>query len=236
MTEWPRWGEGETKPDELRQRAGRMVLLMSSERVRDRRRVARAVLTFTVPVFAVALAGGCGSSPSTSFYTLDPVETHSPPDRGALTSVQIAAVHVPATLDRREMVRETGANRLDIDEQNRWAAPLDEMIRRVLTQDMTQRLPKGAVLAPDEPATVTTKRIVVALSQFDRGPSGSVVLEGNWSLLSPGTQKPALTRELHLEERPKGNGYADDAASMSHLVGKLADDIASTMQGAPGAK
>lgn len=145
--------------------------------------------------------------------------------------MQIAAVRIPAILDRREMVRETAANKLDVSEQNRWAAPLDEMIRRVLTQDMAQRLPKGAVLAPDEPTTAKTKRIVVELSQFDQGPSGSVVLEGNWSLLSPGTENPALTRRVHLEERPHGNGFADDAASMSNLVGKLANEIASALQG-----
>jgi hypothetical protein len=209
-----------------------MVLLMTFERVLDRRRVARAALALTV----VLLATGCGSSPSTNFYTLDPVEAHSPSNRGARTAVQVAAVHVPATLDRREMVRETGANRLDVSEQNRWAAPLDEMIRRVLTQDLAQRLPTGAVLAPDAPASATTKRIVVELSQFDRSPSGSVVVEGSWSLLSPGTQKTALTHDLHLEERPNGSGYADDAASMSHLVGKLADEIASALQGGPGAR
>jgi uncharacterized lipoprotein YmbA len=48
-------------------------------------------------------------------------------------------VRIPGELDRNELVQRIDSTRLKISEQDRWAAPLDDMIRRVLTADFQAR-------------------------------------------------------------------------------------------------
>ena len=92
-------------------------------------------------ILIVFLLAACGSSPKTHFYTLSVAPGST--GHGIQTPVQLAAVHIPPSLDRRQMVRLTSANSVEISEVNRWSAPFDEMVRNVLAQDLAARLPTG---------------------------------------------------------------------------------------------
>lgn len=171
---------------------------------------------------------GCGSSPATQFYTLAPVPSQAPMRPMSGTLLQVEAVHIPPALDRQEMVRESGPNKLDVSDQNRWGAPFDEMTRRVLTQDLTERLPKGVVVLPEEPAPPQADKIVVDILQFDCDPSGKVIFDGSWSLLRNGSEKAVMSRHVQLSESADPGNYGSQARAMSRILGELADDIAMT--------
>jgi uncharacterized protein len=176
-------------------------------------------------VLALALAG-CGISPKTHYFTLAAVPG-APPEKAAVAApVTVAAVHVPPALDRREMVRRTGANSVDISSEERWTAPLDEMIRRVLSQDLATRLPKDKVVLPGSPAPPHTAQIVVSIAQFGPDGSGKVTLDGSWSLLGGGRGQSASRRDVALETGAAAAGGEAEAAAMSKLLGQLADRIA----------
>ena len=70
------------------------------------------------------MLAGCGSSPKTHFYALTVVTGSRTSKASPTWPVQIAAVHVPPSLDRQQMVKRTVGNSVDISDQNRWAAPL----------------------------------------------------------------------------------------------------------------
>jgi uncharacterized protein len=178
---------------------------------------------------------GCGSSPPTQFYTLDAVPPRQTPIvRAADAKVQVAAVHIPGALDRQEMVRESAPGKLDVSDQNRWGAPFGEMTRRVLTQDLVQRLGPAAVILPDEPAPQADK-IVVDILQFGSGPSGLVTFDGSCSLMRGGSDTPLATFHVHLSENAQPDNYRSDAAAMSHILGELADEIAAAVTRNPPA-
>ena len=59
--------------------------------------------------------------------------------------LRVERVTIPGELDRLELVRRSSANRLQIAVFDRWAAPLEDMIRRIATADLTARLAPGAV-------------------------------------------------------------------------------------------
>jgi uncharacterized lipoprotein YmbA len=40
---------------------------------------------------------------------------------------------------------------LEVSQQDRWTAPLGDMTRNVLSQDLASRLPNGAIIPPDAP-------------------------------------------------------------------------------------
>lgn len=179
---------------------------------------------FAAIVIAAALTA-CGSSPPTHFYTLDPVPSTVAASSVAVTPVQVVVVHIPPTLDREQMVRENAPNRLDVSDQDRWAAPLGEMMQRILTRDLTQRLPKGAVILPQQPAPPDVRKIVVDVLQFERQASGAVKFDGSWSLLRAGVDTPVATRFVRLSENA-GAGSAAQAQAMSRILGRIADQIA----------
>jgi uncharacterized protein len=189
----------------------------------------RIAAALTAAVFGLT---ACASSPPTQFYSLTPVSAQSPaPQSDSAASgampLRVAAVHVPPTLDRREVVRRGAGDRLEISGVRRWGAPFDEMVQHVLTQNLVDRLPSGSVVLPSSPAPSGTASVVVDLLQFQSDVGGAVILQGSWSLLAPGQSSPALVRDFRYEDSASGQEFEDVAAAMSRLLGHLADDIAS---------
>lgn len=177
------------------------------------------------------LASACASSPAAHFYTLDAVPAPSRAARPA-TPVQVAAVHLPGSLDRRQLVAESQPNRLELNEDDRWGAPLDEMARRVLTEDLLQRLPPAAVILPDQPAPAAANAVVVDVLRYERDVSGDVILRGSWTLLPAQSNVPLRTRHFDFRAAAPA-GSSGQAQAMSVLLGQLADQIAGALPPAP---
>jgi uncharacterized protein len=184
---------------------------------------------FLLVVTALGLAA-CGSSPKTQFFTLSPASAGAPTTATIAQPVTVAAVHVPGTLDRLEMVRPTGTNTVDVDSTDRWTAPLGDMTRRVLSEDLATRLPKDKVVLPDAPAPPRTAEIVVSISEFGPDPKGGSILSGSWSLVKNGGGAPSLSRNFELRGGAAQSAAAQ-AAVMSNLLAQLAGQIASALPG-----
>lgn len=191
-----------------------------------------------------ALLGSCASSPPTQFYTLEPVQPCQPPGGGSAGvkecdpvstrertlhvstgPIQVAPVHIPAVLERQEIVTERGSNELILSNRHRWGAPVGEMTRRTLTQDLLQRVPGNEVVLPGQPAPPNTREIVVDILRLQSDTGGRVVLQGSWSLLPSGSDQPSVMRTFSLAEQANAGGYAGQVQAMSRLLGQLADDI-----------
>ncbi|HET7158024.1 MAG TPA: ABC-type transport auxiliary lipoprotein family protein, partial [Burkholderiales bacterium] len=93
---------------------------------------------------AMGLAG-CGTSPPERFYTLasEPAPTLSANTLANAVSIIVGPVSVPELVDRPQFVVRSGANRVEIAEQSRWAAPLKHEIPRVIA-DHLARFIEGA--------------------------------------------------------------------------------------------
>ena len=184
-----------------------------------------------IPALLILTLTACASSPPTRFFALDVAAPGSSPaqDRasGMTDPVKIDAVHIPPALDRESMVRGESGNQLEISSQDRWAGDLGEMIRRVLTQDLAARLPSGMVIAPESPAPRSARGIVVDIMTF-QPQAGEVVLDADWTLLQGTQSNPVLRRSLHLTA-PAAASAQGQAASMSDLLGQLADRMAADL-------
>jgi uncharacterized lipoprotein YmbA len=175
------------------------------------------------------MLAACHSSPPVRFFTLDPVPSSRQTTNMSDVSVQVGAVHVPLVLDRQQMVREEAPNSLTISNQNRWGAPLADMVRDVLTRDLIERLPKGTVVLPETAAPLGTGVIAVDILHFGSDPSGTASFDGSWSLSRDDSNAPVSVRHVALSERTEQNDYAGDARAMSRLVGRLADEMAGVL-------
>lgn len=175
-----------------------------------------------IVLLAALLLCGCGSSPKTQFFVLDPVDGEHVSNA---KPIQVAAVHIPADLDRQEMVSEKAPGQLAVNDPNRWGAPFDEIVQRTLTQDLARRMPGQDVIFPDEPAPKDTLKVVVDILAFDADPSGQVKFDGSWSLVPPGSDQAIAGHHVQLASA-SGADQASQVATMSKLLGTLADQIA----------
>jgi uncharacterized lipoprotein YmbA len=185
-------------------------------------------------LLALAVLGlaNCGTSPKTHYFTLEAVPAPQPQTVSITAPVTVAAVHVPPSLDRREMVRRTGTNTVDVSGEDRWTAPLGDMIRSVLSQDLATRLPKEKLVLPDAPAPPHTSQLVVSIARFGSDGNGKVALDGSWSVTGETDGTPALRRDFSLTAESPAAGPDGQAAAMSRLLGELATRIADTLAGA----
>jgi uncharacterized protein len=171
----------------------------------------------------------CASSPPIRYFVLDAVAPASGVPQVAGDPVQITSVRIPATLDRRQMVREDTPNKLEISDQYRWGAPLADMTQRVLTQDLMLRLPPGRVVLPEQPAPARTRAISLYILQFGAGAAGTIALDGGWSLVPSSGDVPTASHRFQMSRRAVTGDYAEQARVMSILLGELADSIANEL-------
>jgi uncharacterized lipoprotein YmbA len=135
-----------------------------------------------------------------------------------LPAIRVARVTLPGEVDRAELVQRIDANRLRLAEEDRWAAPLAEMVRRTLTDDLRSRVPA----ASGEPDALS-----VDIEEFIGDANCSVSLRATWSLTRAGAHQPATHGYEAIRTDASGActvGAIPDA--MSRALGELSNRIA----------
>ena len=182
-------------------------------------------------LLAAALAAelaGCAGAP-TRIHTLEPSPGEAA-GRWARPAFRVDAVHIPPAFDRPELVRREGPYTVALSDRDRWAAPLGELVRRALTQDLASRLPAGAVIFPDAPKPPVAAGLVVDILTLSSGPDG-VRMQASWTWLAPRADAalPAAVvapRSVTLTTPSRGEAPEALAPELSELLAKLADAIA----------
>jgi len=188
-----------------------------------------------VRLLAVAIVvcwlAGCASSPALHYYTLTeaPAATRlSVPEN--TVPIRIDRVTIPTELDRSQIVRRLDSTRLQIVEGDRWAAPLDETIRRVLSNDLAARLPPGAVANPNEPSIGEKRQsLAVDFSEFYGDPSCAVTLRAAWTLKQSDSQTLHGTEDIKASADGACANAGPIPAAMSQALGQLSDRIAAAV-------
>jgi len=161
---------------------------------------------------AVALAGllaACGSSPENRYFMLSVSQPAGGPANNS------AYVHVtarlPGVLNRQQMVVRSGPESVQIREFDRWAEPLEDMVSRILAEDVALR---------DRAGKLANARLAVVFDQFIAGEGGSVRLSGRWM------SEPDQEHNFDLSLPGEGGDGPRIARTMSASLGRLADEIA----------
>lgn len=182
-------------------------------------------------VIATGIVCGCASSPPLRYYVLSdtPAESRTAVPADTM-SVRLDRVTIPTELDRAEMLLRLDPTRVRLMEGDRWAAPLDDMIRRVLTDNLAARLPPHLVADPNEPATGEHSRsLTVDIQEFDGDPTCAVTLRATWTLKAPDSPIARGSEEIH---KPSASGCAGAAslpAPMSNALAQLSDRLVAAL-------
>ncbi len=195
------------------------------------RRKATTRLAMAALLGVTVLMAGCGHSPPTHYFALDAVPASAPIASGPLPPVQLSAVHIPAMVDRPEVVTRVAPNRLTVGDNDRWGAPLGQMMRGVLAQDLYTRLPAGSFVFPDAPTPPDARKLVVTVLDLNADANGALTLQAAWTLMAGRSGQPVLSRETTLAAHGSGTGAAAQAAALSRAMGELADRISESIGG-----
>jgi len=186
-----------------------------------------------VSITVVALgAAACSTSPS-RFYTLASTATpgDAPPARYA---VMVGPVTVPGSVDRPELVVQIAPNRVEIDEFNRWASPLNDSIARAVAGDLAVLLGTSDVAAGPLAQFNHAYRVTIDVQRFESIPKESVLIDAVWAVRTTATGSTRSGRTVATEP-VTGTGYDALAAAHSRALATVSADIAAAIQASAAA-
>jgi uncharacterized lipoprotein YmbA len=172
---------------------------------------------------AVALAG-CRSA-STRIYTLDTTAPASHVDVYHAPALRVDTLNVPASWDRMEILMLSAAGTLQISDFDHWAAPLAQMARQALSDDLDQRLPTGSIIYPRLPKPIGALGVNVDILEFSIVASRAS-MRASWLIVPSGDAQGAKRSTTELHSSMSSENPAAVARAWSDLIGQLADHIA----------
>ena len=177
----------------------------------------------------LAVVPAACQSPNPLLYTLTVVP--GPERPGAPRVIELRGVAVAHYLERSQIVRSSEDFRLDVSGNDWWGEPLDVMMGRVLTQELTQRLPGSTVYGENGAiSTNSDDRIAINLQRLDADHTGAVILIAQIGI--PGGV--TATRTVRYSVPPPSGDMAGLVSAMSTAVGQLADTVADMIVNSQG--
>jgi uncharacterized lipoprotein YmbA len=170
-------------------------------------------------VLATAVLAGCGSSPPSHFYTLNPGEASAPAVANPPWLIELAPVDMPSQVAKNQLVVQQSATQVDVLEQERWASLPGDEVRRALSGDLTQQLGTIDVYGTPHPDGMPVYRISVNVQRFESWPGSHALIDAVWSVRSLRTQRVMTCRSVVSE--PVGSGYEQLVAGHRRAVEAL---------------
>src|SRR5262245_38074742 len=182
----------------------------------------------------VALAASCASPPS----RLCPLSAaaNAPAATTSSLSVVVGAVSVPAVVDRPQIVVTTGPNQVRLEEFNRWDAPLQNTIARVVAENLVAMLGTPRVtLFPQTLSAEADYRAAIEVQRFESALGNAATLDAVWTVTRERDGKYQAGRTTAREPAPE-RSYDALAAAHSRAVARLSRDIADAVRDLDGSK
>ena len=185
------------------------------------------IAQFVSVVLAAVLAIGCSTSPA-HFYSLSSTSTAdgTPPTS---VSVMVGPVTIPASVDQPEFVVQVAANRVQVDELNRWVAPLGDAIARAVAGDLVALLGTPDVASSQLANFTPEYRVTIDVQRFESVPGQASTLEAVWTVRK--TAGGAIRTGRTVAREPvQGQSYDALAAAHSQAIAQMSTGIAAVIR------
>ena len=187
----------------------------------------RHLAAITLSCLSLLLVG-CGTTPNPRFYALSSVAPAAAPP--ADLSVAVGPVMIPADVDRPQIVNTVGPNRVRLEEFDRWAAPLQSDIARVIAANLVVALGTPRVTLASQPvAAGSDYRAAIEVQRFESSLGDAATLDAVWTVTRTKDGKlqsgRTTTREAAAER-----SFDALAAAHSRALGRLSQDLAGAVR------
>jgi len=147
----------------------------------------------------------------------------------ATYGVVIGTVSVPAVMDRPQLVVQVAPNRVEIDEFNRWAAPLAESIAEAVAANLSVLLGTPNVATAQRESFAPAYRVTLDVQRFDTVPGEGVTIEAVWAVRGAGGDHSRAGRTV-AHENVQQKGIDVLVAAHSLALAQLSRDIAAAIR------
>jgi hypothetical protein len=193
--------------------------------------MARRLLQIWAATAMVTAAMGCGSSPPSTFYLLNATATADNAAQ-ARYAVIVGPVSIPASVDQPQLVIQTSPNRIRPDEFNRWGAPLQDQIGRIVAADLATLLGTPRVTATPLPHFDAAYRVAIDVQRFESTPGKSSIVEAVWVVYAVAGEARGQSGHTLAEEPVTGGTMDALVAAHSRALAVLSADIAAAIRAA----
>jgi len=184
---------------------------------------------FAFVCILIVLGAGCAASPPSRYYTLRAASGPTAPSSNF--SIAVGPVSVPAVVDRPQIVVDIGPNQVRLEEFNRWAAPLQSNIARVVADNLVVFLGTPRVTVSTQGLGADADyRAAIEVQSFQSSPGESAALDAVWTVRRTKDGK-AETGRTAARETVQERGYDALAAAHSRALARLSQDIANAVRG-----
>jgi uncharacterized lipoprotein YmbA len=184
-------------------------------------------IAYLVSLAFIATAAGCSTAPA-RFYSLDSTATaDSAP--AAHASVMVGPVTIPASVDQPEFVVRVAANRVEVDEFNRWVSPLGDGIARAVAGDLVVLLGSPDVAAAQLANFNPDYRVTIDVQRFESIRGDAAVVEAVWTVRKTAGGETRSGRTV-AREPVQGQGFDALAAAHSRALTTMSGDIAAAIR------
>ncbi|MEI6195253.1 MAG: PqiC family protein, partial [Verrucomicrobiota bacterium] len=137
-------------------------------------------------------------------------------------------------VDRPQFTVQLAPNRVAVDEFNRWAAPLNENIARVVAGDLATMLGTPRVTSGALTSFIPDYRVTLDIQKFASVPGKSVQIEAVWIVRKSAGGVSLSGRTIASEPAP--GDYEALAAAHSRALAKVSSDLAAAIRTEADAK
>jgi uncharacterized lipoprotein YmbA len=168
------------------------------------------------------------SSPEPTYYSLQPVPGQDFAHQ--IRVIEVRPLGLPGYLDRSEVVLSDASYRLGIKDQARWSEPLAGMMRRVLGQDISSRLPGSTVIAETGGiAARADARVEINIGRFEGDGAGSIRMAAQVKISTEASAAGPRFFAVALAKSVESAAPVATVAALSELLGDLASAVAAKL-------
>ena len=185
-------------------------------------------------VLLVVATSACRSPAPSRFYTLDAtaVSDGTPP---ASYAVSVGPVSIPASVARPEFIVQVAPNRVEVEEFDRWAAPLDDAVAHAVAANLAVLLGTPSVATAPLVNFVPAYRVAIGVQRFESSPGESALLEAVWAVRKSAGGEVRSGRTV-AQEAVRDASFEALAAAHSRAVARMSEDIAAAIRAEAGAR
>lgn len=211
-----------------------------------RSRLTAASLAATVAsIVAAALAGCSVATPPERFYSLSagegaaqamPAAASAADPAGAAQAlyIEVLGVNVPQQVSRNQLVVLGDGGRIELLEQQRWAAPLASEIGQALSLRLSGELGAIDIFRTPAPEQAVIYRISTNVQRFESAPGRYALVDAVWSVRRVGSTQVQTCRTV--AEEKVAPGYDALVAGHRRAIARLSTGIAQSVRAAASGK
>jgi uncharacterized lipoprotein YmbA len=189
--------------------------------------MARRIAQLISIALVATVAAGCSTAPS-RFYSLTSTST-ADGTPATPAKVMVGPVTIPAAVDQPEFVVQVAPNRVEVDEFNRWVAPLTDGIARAVAGDLTVLLGTPDVASSQLANFTPDYRVTIDVQRFETTKGQGVTVEAVWTVRKSSDGATRAGRTV-ASETAQGQGFDALAAAHSQAIAKMSGDIAAAIR------